>query len=778
MLALFKESAEAMKDAEIGALVPFYLFYNALERFLDSSHHRVILRALENKEINPEGKEDCFAVNVLKVLFLIKYVKEFEKSTLENITSLMISNIDDDRMELIQNVEDALNTLIEQTLVQKHGSTYVFLTEEEQEIGRNINNQVVEVSEIIRKASEIVFDELYGEKRYKHSKLNGRYSFDFSKKMDDILYSSRQEEISVDIITPCYEFRTAQTQLNLEGDKDHYLRNESRLVKDALIVLSSDAFMDEIEQAIKIEHYLTQNSSANHSRYKEIMAKKAQEGEECLEAAKMLLKDSILDADVYLKGEKIQVSSKDVKSKINDAVGKLIENEYNKLEYINKAFEEKDILHLLRSRNQRSTSIDGTEENALALSEVLGRIEEYTRIHKSPTIKELKGIFKKAPYGFTDEDVEWLITKLFVNGAVTLTHKGTNLNHANKSEGELVNFLTKREFENDVIVSHRVRVDSVSIKNVQNIMSNLFEKSSSELNEDALMQSFQQQAKDTLTILNEWLKHEYIRPYPGKEVVIAGIDILQKSLQPTSAFEFFHEMMLLQESFNDFSDKYEQIKTFFNGDQKLPFDEALRLMEDYDKSKNFIADPNVDEAATAIREILKNPMPYMHIYKLPELQHRYQTAYNIVLNDEHRKSISRIECERAVVFNDLSSKIYLDEYSQTFNTPFDELLKKADDCQSVADMRSIGDQARSIRQRLQDQMSAMDNELASNNSSTLQGSTPQHNSKRKKKIEFIELINKTSLKFETTDDIDQFLKTLRRKLEDELNAETILEVEL
>ena len=73
MLALFKESAMALKDEEAGAIVPFHRFYDALENFLDHSHKGVIIKAYDNSYINPDHKEkDVFAINVLKTLFMIK----------------------------------------------------------------------------------------------------------------------------------------------------------------------------------------------------------------------------------------------------------------------------------------------------------------------------------------------------------------------------------------------------------------------------------------------------------------------------------------------------------------------------------------------------------------------------------------------------------------------------------------------------------------------------------------------------------------------------------
>ena len=65
MLALFKESAMQLMDDEMGAIVPFYRFYDALENFLDHSHSSVIIRAYDNSYINPEKKEKDVFVNNL-----------------------------------------------------------------------------------------------------------------------------------------------------------------------------------------------------------------------------------------------------------------------------------------------------------------------------------------------------------------------------------------------------------------------------------------------------------------------------------------------------------------------------------------------------------------------------------------------------------------------------------------------------------------------------------------------------------------------------------------
>ena len=146
---------------------------------------------------------------------MIKYVKEIKANT-ENIASLMVSNINDDRIELTQQVEETLKRLVSQTLVQKNGDIYVFLTDEEQEINRAIESQNVDSSEVINKVSELIFDDLYVEKRYRHSDFNGRYAFAFNQMVDDKPYKANQNNhITLKILTPNSDEPVSYTHLDV-----------------------------------------------------------------------------------------------------------------------------------------------------------------------------------------------------------------------------------------------------------------------------------------------------------------------------------------------------------------------------------------------------------------------------------------------------------------------------------------------------------------------------------------------------------------------------------
>lgn len=154
MLNGFQESAQKIQAKDEFSLVPMYLFYDTLHSFLDTSIRSVIERA-ERAAKNNEGLKD-FDVNLLKQLYLIRYIDDIP-SNIENLTILMADDIRVDKQELRENVKDSLNTLINQNYVSRNGDLYMFLTDEEQDIARDIKNTEIDTSAIVSKLADIIF---------------------------------------------------------------------------------------------------------------------------------------------------------------------------------------------------------------------------------------------------------------------------------------------------------------------------------------------------------------------------------------------------------------------------------------------------------------------------------------------------------------------------------------------------------------------------------------------------------------------------------------------
>ena len=790
MLAMFKESAMEYKECEAGTIIPFHAFYDALENFLDHSHRGVIIRAYENDMINPEHKEKVFAVDVLKVLFMIKYVDKVVVANIDNITSLMASNIDDDRIALKEKVEDALKVLMRQNLVQKNGDIYVFLTDEEQEINREIESQSVEMAEIINKVSEMIFEDIFTDKKYKYPAFNGRYSFNFNQIVDDRPYKSTQNfDIGVRILTPASDYGTDETTLRMVSGQG----------REVLVVLPDDrAFMDEIQRYLKIEKFLRLNTSSALSKYESIKEAKRLEMRERNANAKLFLTESLKDAVIYVNGDRAQISAKEVSTRISEALGRLVKTVYHKLDYIDAAMGEDDIRKLLKTSNQITLNLEGgTEPNIHALDDVLQYIAGNSRMHVKTSMKSIKDRFMKAPYGFVEDDVQWLVAKLFKRGDLSFSVNGASVTMMNKDVEEIINYITKKAFVEKLMMEERVRVADKDKKVVRDVLKELFHTSSPSDDEDAVMNFFISFVNKLITELRVMKKDYEKAKYPGLKVIEEGIRIMSDIVQIQSPVEFFQTVSKKQDDLLDFAEDYEPIKAFFAGEQKGIFDKALLYLDKYDDSKTYIVDAELENVVDAIRTIVKKDKPFADIPKLPELLKQFTDVYSKVLDEQLAPVLASVSESRKRVFEVLNTKPYKDEKLNGYIDLFLEIENGAQSCTNVSVLRGYADRAEALKIRLLNEMDKMDQNIALKKEEEIRKALEAQAAKTgnidKEKIEVevkkevkvkktknvpIKNMTKTaSWRIESREDVDRYIDELRLKLISELDTDTIVNIE-
>ena len=65
-------------------------------------------------------------------------------------------------------------------------------------------------------------------------------------------------------------------------------------------------------------------------------------------------------------------------------------------------------------------------------------------MHMKTSMKTVEDRFMKAPYGFVEDDVHWLVARLFKRGDLAFTVNGVTVNQNNKSDEELISFISYR----------------------------------------------------------------------------------------------------------------------------------------------------------------------------------------------------------------------------------------------------------------------------------------------------------------------------------------------
>ena len=778
MLALFKESAVKIMGESEGAIVPFHRFYDALENFLDHSHRSVIIRAFDNSKINPEKKtDDVFAINVLKTLFMIKYILEIE-ANVENITSLMIDNIDNDRIELKERVEEALKVLQQQMLVQKNGNLYVFLTDEEQEINREIESQNVEMAEVINKVSEMIFEDIFSDKRYRYPAFNGRYAFSFNQTVDDRPYKSNKNfDVGLRVLTPWYD----------GGNDDATLRMMSGTSQEVVVFLPNDtAFLEELMTYLKIEKFLRLNTSSQLTKYETIKEAKRVEMRERNSNAKLYLTEALKESTIYVNGDIANLSSKEVTSRINEAIGRLVQTVYHKLSYIDAAFDETNIRKMFAATNQLKLDLGSEgESNQHALDDVLSFISGNSQIHIKTSMKTIKDRFMSAPYGFVEDDVHWLVARLYKRGDLTFTVNGSVVTVMNKSADEIVDYIIKKQYVDKLLMEVRVRVPEKEKKAVQTVIKELFGSSLTSENEDSGMRTFQKYSQNRIAEMNTLLVNYNQYAYPGKKIIEEGKKLMQAVVQITDPKEFYEYVSKHQDDLLDYAEDYEPVKAFFGGEQQQIFTRALDMLEIYDDSKTYIVDKDLENIVAQIKSIVEMQAPYREIPKLPDLRNKFMNAYTDILEKAAVPVKQSIEDDRDRVIEVVETKEYKDEKKPKYQEMFIEIWNGADTCNNVSRLRAYADKASALKIRLLDEMNDLDAAIAAKKAAenAASGNTPAPDvivkvpQKKTKNVTIKTVAHTSSWRIEKAEDVDKYIDQLKKSLLDELNENDIVNVE-
>lgn len=754
MLALFQESAVHFKEYEEGLLIPFNIFYNALDKFVDHTHRTVILQATDNARLNE------FDVELLKVLFMIKYVKEI-KANVDNLTTLMISSIDQDRINLRKQVVESLQKLIKQTLVQKNGEIYIFLTNEEQEINNAIHNETVEMAEIINEAQTVIFEEIYKEKKYRYS---NRYLFAFNQKVDEWFFKGNQSnDIGVHIITPYGDDYT-----------DSALRILSLQESNIIVKLpNDDTFLDEIAENIKITKFLNKNTGIA-KQYESIRRAKEDERLEKKDRIKIYIEDSLKNADIYVNGDKVNIGSKDPSSRINEALGKLVAMRYNKLSYMETAPGLSDIAAIFHKDNGQMTLPTGnTVPNKLALDEVIETISLNNSRHMKTSLKSLIDRFLSAPYGFVTEDVEWLTAMLLKMGRISFTINSQSVTLIDNESSEIVRYLTKREYVEKLLIDIREKPLDSQIKSVKEIMRDYFGYPIVSDDDDVIMKSFKSYAKikssDIEKILVEYRVNEY---YPGKEIIIKAKELLDEVIAIKEPVEFYTTMDNRRDDFSDDAEDTTPIFDFFKGEQKSIFEKAWKNIKIYDRSKTYVVDRNLTEIVKSMKTIAENAKPYSEIYKLPSLIDSFMNKHIALLEKEAELIRPELLADRDQVINKLSTTELVEHFKTKFELRFNELSDKLNNSNEISAIKNIRLESDALKIRCLDEIAEFKPLII------LEGNDPVippiNPPKSKKNISMRNITGGKTYSFETEEDVNQFIEEIRDKLLKELKEDTIL----
>ena len=586
MLSGFQEAAQKVQEKDEYALVPFFCFYDTVHSFLDGSIRRVIERCARAAEAGDAGIEP-YDVDVLKLLYLIRYIDNDVPANLDNIVILMADDIRVDKITLRETVRESLNRLHSQNYIGRSGETYNFLTDEEQDIQRAIKNETsVDTAAIVERIAQMIFADIYTTKKYRY----GKYDFAFDQMVDGVTVGAVTGGMRL-------KFLTVAT----DGTEKSSLRLMTESQGQAIAVLADTDYYNSLEQAMKIRKYVKQRNVAQLPKSVQDIIRDQQDEATRLEASTMEeLKKAIVNAEFYVAGEHIEVKAGDAKAKIDQALEYLVSHVYSELDLITKNAEtDADIIAILQGTEQ---SLPGMEPNRDAAA----RMEEYLEVqHRKnlPTsMADVQSRYQAIPYGWREIDIAAVAARLIFEQKVTIKYAGTTIQPSNP---KLPDMLRKKSEIGKTTISMREIVSLSKIKEAKEFLREYFDVMDVPSDEDGLIafiiERFTKQ-KEHYKELDR--RYDEEKKYPDRGLVQQAIGLMDDVLsQQKDNIALVERVIKKQDALYDSKELMVRVEGFFKN-QVTVFDAAIKLESDLRHELDYLShEPEANNALNQIRLI-------------------------------------------------------------------------------------------------------------------------------------------------------------------------------
>lgn len=756
MLNGFQESAQRIKDKNELTLVPMYAFYDTLHSFLDTSVRSVMERAEKAaKEGNGLTVED---VDLLKLLYLVRYIDDI-KSNIENLTILMADSINVDMIELRQQVIESLERLQRHNYIGRNGEIYQFLTDEEQDIAREINNQSIDAANVISKVCTIIFDDIYTTKKYRYTKNGYNYDFDFIKSVDNQNHGNSNGEMKLKFVT---EANYDSSELRLITESKEY---------EAICKLSEEySIFSDIENALKIEKYIRQkNVSQLAESTQTIINLKQKEARRLIGDAKEHISDAILHGMFYIDGDQKNISGNTAKSVLDNALEILVEHTYDHITDIEEPVSnDADIRTILNG----NVGMEGMEANQAACDNVYSYLETKYEQKIPISMATLQSRYQSIPFGWKEIDIAAIVARLIQAQRVTVKHSGQTIQ---PNDNHLVDYLRKKNEIGQTNISIRETIPARKMKQVKDILKDYFDVMDIPADEDGLVAYIVKSFNDEKIHLEQLKEKNDSAIHPGASEINEALSFTNKVLlAKDDNIVLVNTICDLEDNLLDSKESMEDVEKFYATQIKL-YDNASKIKLNVIYEKDYLYDiPVVKKAVDQITDIIKITDNYRY-NRIPQLNE----CISVIEEEKSKVVASKKEelndlidsCMFEVKYKADSSvklKGILDSAKHQFDTKRDEVNR-------MSDLVALDAKKNAITNLKDKIMSDMDKVL--NQKEVSKRDEPVTPKKRKKQVRQLQrAVVFSQANLSSAADVDRYLANIKNRLLSYINDDEEVEI--
>lgn len=628
MLDAFQMAAMAIAEKPLGALIPMYSFYRAVEGFLDTAVKRTIDQAGESSVL------DAFDVQILRTLFMIRYV-DLIKGTLDNLVTLSIEQVDEDKLALRRRIEETLQRLEKESLITRNGDEFVFLTNEERDITRKIKATEIAGSEENKALSDLIYKDLLKDKnKFRYSVNKTDYSI--GRYLDGHSLEGRYEhDLRVEVISPL------DLDYALYGEAGCINKSNEAPAGMAVFKLpDSKDFFTELRTWLKTNKFIRLNDDGSQPELSKILAERGRENQERKKRLRLLLEELAERAEVYAQGQHLKLNN-NIVSKFDEACQYLLENTFTKLGYLRVLQQEPEReLHAILHTNdigQLGLTLDGDEGNQQAIKEVEQFISLRASGNERLLVADIIERFSKRPYGWPDGEILLVLGRLAASSRVSFHAAGPSMPLPDAFE-----YLTNSRKRREVSVQKKRQTDEGLLKQARNLTQELF-NALGPAGEKELFEYYCGHFGSWRTNLEKYKATVSAGRFPGKEAIEQALLSLQRLLSNTDSVDFFKAVVDNKDDFLDLEEDYRDLHEFFTN-QLHTWQQLQQALRRFDKNKPALdKDEKARKALAELKAIEQNNTPYGQLHQVANLVETIEAINGAILTEKRQHALIRVD---------------------------------------------------------------------------------------------------------------------------------------
>lgn len=624
LLDAFQSAVRRVCDKQIGVLIPLYYFYPAIESFLDTAVKKDITQAKQKDSISD------FTLDILKTLFLVRYVDVIQ-STLDNLVTLCVTKVDEDRLLLRREIEDSLNVLEQNMLIARHGSEYVFLTNEEKEIENEIRDTDIELSDETKKLSDVIFDDILRRDniyRYPENKQDFPVSRYCNGQPRD---GSQENDLVVKVISPI-DPNYGEYITTVCANQSHFENNGAIIIK-----LNDDhRVFQEIRTYLRTDKFLRRNTG-NRPEQAQLLSQKSTENHTRNREIKVQIENLLKDAEYYALGSAQNPKGGAVSTILNELYKYVIENTFSKLKLV-KPFAgdiRREIQNTLVADDIGQISLDLSDESVNPNASL--EVEKYITLGDDSgrpiNVEDVVKRFSKRPFGWNSEEILLIISRLALANKICFQMRQQEVPLKNVYDSLMQ--IRKRA---DLRIRRIKQQSEGNIKRAGKLFKEVFGKNAPESEKELYNIAFDKLADKKRKVDNYAAKGSTGK-YPGIRELDNGKLLLARMLDSQSSYQFIELFLDCENDLLDFIEDFEDLENFYETQfatwQRL--EKALSI--DFERNRTALEkNASANSALQQLEAIYRKPKPYEDIRNIEPLIEQVAVINDNLLEEKREQA--------------------------------------------------------------------------------------------------------------------------------------------